>query len=81
LKLIPNRLMPVSAGGAAESHLLFLDPRGVRCAMLQGFQTRPLARTGLAEKRLVSADLALAVTNEKMQGAIRDLDDTAAVIA
>ena len=78
LKLVSNRLHPQEGGGtptAAVSHLAFIDPKGISVSFIQGFQTRPLARTGLSEKRLTSVDLALAVTNEKMQGAIRDIDE------
>jgi hypothetical protein len=70
LKMVSNRLHPAAQAAsatvpdAAASHLAFIDPRGVRAAFLQGFQTRPLARTGLSEKRLTSVDLCLAVTNE-----------------
>ena len=66
---------------ADTSHLAFVDPRGVRCAFLQGFQTRPLGRVGLSERRVISVDKCLAITNEKMMGARRDIDETAAVTA
>lgn len=82
LTMIANRLHPLRDGGTdtAISNLAFIDPRGIRCATIQGFETRPLARTGLSEKRLVSWDGCLCVTNEKMQGGFFDIDETAAVI-
>lgn len=81
LEMVPNRLQPASSGATDEAHMAFIDERYLRIAFLQGYQTRPLARTGLSEKRMVSVDFTLAVTNEKSQGAIRDIDTAAAVTA
>jgi len=83
LTMVANRLQPLKDGGTdtGESSLAFIDPRGIGCANIQGFETRPLARTGLSEKRLVSWDGCLMVNNEKMQGAILDIDEALAVTA
>jgi hypothetical protein len=40
-----------------------------------------LAKTGLSEKRLMSVQYSMLVLNEKSQGAILAIDETAAVVA
>ena len=72
-----NRLQPVEA--ADESILYFLDPNHLYQSFLTGYRTEPLAKTGLSEKRLIAVDYTLLVTNEKSQGALKDIDETAAM--
>jgi len=50
-------------------------------SFLKGYTTVPLAKTGLSEKRLMSVNYSLKVLNEKSQGAIYAIDETAAVVA
>lgn len=77
LQMKDNRLQPPEA--ADESILYFLDPRHLWQGFLTGYRTEPLAKTGLSEKRLICVDYTLLVTNEKSQGALKDIDETAAM--
>jgi len=79
LKMRDNRLQPQTATDV--STLYFLDPSHLYQSMLTGYRTEPLAKTGLSEKRLISVDYSLLVTNEKSQGAIFDIDETAPMVA
>lgn len=74
-----NRLQPEDAAGV--SSVYFVDPSHIRQSFLRGYQVEPLAKTGLSDKRLMSAEYSLLVLNEKSQGAIFDVDETAAVVA
>ena len=53
----------------------------LRCSMLVGYRTEPLAKTGLADKRLMSCDWGFKVLNEKGQAMIMAIDNTAAMLA
>lgn len=79
LKLKDNRLQQPDAEGVAT--LYFLDPAYLHQSFLRGYQTVPLAKTGLSDKRLISCDWSLLVTNEKSQGLVSDIDTTAAMVA
>ncbi len=72
LKFMDNRLQKEDAAGVAT--LYFTDPKHLFQSFMTGYQTEPLAKTGLSEKRLISCDYSLIVTNEKSQGAIFDID-------
>ena len=78
LKLVANRLQPQT--GENESTLYFLDPKHLKQSLMRGYRTEPLAKTGLSDKRMISVDYSLCVLNEASQGAIFDIDETAAVI-
>ena len=58
-----------------------LDPKHLKQSFLTGYRVEPLAKTGLSEKRMMSVDYSLCVLNEKSQGAIFDVDHTAAMTA
>lgn len=77
LRMKDNRLQAVTA--ANESALFFIDNTKIRQSFLTGYRTMPLARTGLSEKRMISVDYSLLVTNEKAHGCIADIDETAPV--
>jgi len=79
LDLIPNRLQQNT--GTDESSAFMLDPMHLRQSFLHSFRTEPLAKVGLSEKRLMSADWTLVCTTEKAHGLIGDIDNTAAVTA
>jgi hypothetical protein len=74
-----NRIQQPDAAGV--STMYFLDPAHLRQSIFRGYQVEPLAKTGLSEKRLMSVQYTLEVLNEKSQGAIMDIDETAAVVA
>jgi hypothetical protein len=79
VEMIANRLMPVETAG--EAALFILDPALLELSYLKGIAVEPLAKTGLAEKRQISADWSLKVLNEKGLGAYFDIDTTLAWIA
>jgi hypothetical protein len=74
-----NRIQPVDA--AATSSMYFLDPAHLKQSFLQGYTTENLAKTGLAEKRLMSVQYSFLVLNEKSQGAILAIDEALAMVA
>ena len=81
--LRPNRLQPLStfASPVADvSHLAIIDPQACSIAYLRGFTAEGLAKTGLSRHMMVTADYTLCV-KEKICGAIRDIDETAAMVA
>ncbi len=79
IELKDNRLQPQDAADTSSVYLL--DPAHLRQSFLRGYQVEPLAKTGLSEKRLMSCEYSLLALNEKAQGAIFDVDETAAVVA
>lgn len=79
LRMKDNRLQAVTA--ANESALFLIDNTKIRQSFLTGYRTEPIAKTGLSEKRLISVDYSLLVTNEKAHACIADIDETAAVTA
>lgn len=78
LDLIPSRLQP---SVSAVSQAFMIDPMHLRLSYLHAPRVEPLAKTGLSEKRLMSADWTLVVTAEKAHGMITDIDNTLAVTA
>ncbi len=79
LDLIPNRLQQNVVADTSTAFLL--DMQHLRQSFLHSFRTEPLAKTGLSDKRLMSADWTLVVTTEKAHGMISEIDNTAAVTA
>ena len=83
LTLVPNRLQQYYEDGAAAdaANVFIYDPEYVRHAFLDGYQTQPLAKTGLMDKRLMSVDWTLKVLNPDAHALIADVDPTADVTA
>lgn len=79
LNLVANRLQPVTAAGASTAYIL--DPKHLEQSFMRGYRTEPLGKTGLSEKRLMSADFQLNVLNEKSQGAVFDVSHTDPMVA
>ena len=79
LKLKDNRQQKDTDENVAS--LFFLDPSKLWQSFMTGYQTEPLAKTGLSDKRLISCDYSLLVTNEKSQGMIADIDTAAPMTA
>jgi len=77
--LVANRLQ--AADATATSSMYMLDPSHLRQSFLRGYQTEPLAKTGLSDKMLMSAEYSMLVLNEKSQGAILAIDEALAVVA
>jgi hypothetical protein len=78
VELQANRLQETTATNV--SSLYFIDPAHAKLCFLKGYNVKPLAKTGLADKRQISVDYGLQV-NEKAHGVIRDIDETAAMVA
>lgn len=66
LTVVPNRFQ-------RARDVLVLDPEYASIVYLRGFHTEKLAKTGDAEKRIIRAEWALKVHNEKAHGGIFDL--------
>jgi hypothetical protein len=83
LTLVPNRLQQTyTAADTGEVATAFvIDPTYVRHAYLTGYRTEPLAKTGLADKRLMCVDWSLKVLTEKAHALIADINPTVDVVA
>lgn len=79
IALRDNRLQPVEAAG--QSTVYLIDPSHIQGSKLRGYQTEPLGKTGLSDKKLMSVEWSLKVLNEKAQGAIFAVDEALAVVA
>lgn len=72
LELIPNRFQDDSSAGGADLYLL--DPELWEASYLQGYETKDLARDGLAENREISVDVTLCSLNEEGNAIVADID-------
>lgn len=83
LEMVANRMQQhVSTGaGANRDNVYIIDPQYLRECFIRGYEVQPLAKTGLADKRLMSADGTLKVLNEAAHGVIADIDWELAVVA
>jgi hypothetical protein len=79
LELVPNRMQQYVDTNDTEIHIL--DFQYLRCSYLHGYKVEPLAKTGLADKRLMSVDGSLAVLNEKAQALYADVLTNTAMVA
>lgn len=79
LELVPNRMQQYVDTNDAEIHIL--DFQYLRVSYLHGYKVEPLAKTGLADKRLMSVDGSLAVLNEKAQALYADVLTNTAMVA
>lgn len=79
IQMRDNRLQQVDA--AATSTVYLIDPQHLEQSFLRGYQTEPLAKTGLSDKRMMSGEWTFKVLNEKSQGAIYAVDEALAVVA
>jgi len=74
-----NRLQAQDAAGVSSMYML--DPSHLTQSFLRGYQVESLGKSGLSDKRLMSAEYALKCYSEKSQGAIFDIDEALAVVA
>ena len=79
LELVPNRFQPDSGTGSADLYLL--DPDLWERSYLQGYETKELARDGLAENREISVDVTLCSLNEEGNAIVADIDYAIAGVA
>lgn len=87
IQLVPNRNMlnyNSDSGGTPGDEdacdMLLLDPEMWAHGTLRGYQTEPLAKQGLSDRRMVSADVTLLCLQRKASGCIADLDPTTDVL-
>lgn len=84
LEIRANRLQPSykDSGGTDDVAAMFLiAPAYVTQGVLRGERVEPLAKTGLAENRMMTKDYSLKVLNELAHGAYNDLDPAADWVA
>ena len=55
--------------------VLILDPSYAEVAYLQTAKQEELARTGLSDRRLISAEYGLQVTSQKAHGIVADIQN------
>jgi len=79
LELVPNRFQPEVSTGVSDMYLIDTDYWEV--GYLQGYETKSLARTGLAENREITVDFALCAMNERASAALRSIDTTTPWVA
>lgn len=68
-----GQLQVVPARHVRARDVFVLDPNYAEVAYLQTAKQEALAKTGLSERRLISAEYGLAVTSQKAHGVIADL--------
>tara|TARA_S200002703_G_scaffold58275_1_gene50662 strand:- start:1465 stop:2424 length:960 start_codon:yes stop_codon:yes gene_type:complete len=66
LQIVPSRHI-------RSRDVFVLDPSYAEIAYLQTAKQKPLARTGLSERRLISAEWGLQITSEKAHGVVADI--------
>jgi hypothetical protein len=83
LKLIPNRLQPThtDSGVATVADVFIIDPAYLALSYLKNYKTDELAKTGLAENRMMSVDWTLVVGTEKAHAIIGDINPSGTVTA
>lgn len=69
LQIVPTRFQ-------RSRDVFVLDPSYARIAYLQRTKQEPLAKTGHAERRMISVEYGLQVDTEKAHGIIADIDGT-----
>ena len=74
VELIPNRFQPIYTDVA---DLYLLDPELWERSYLQGYETKELARDGLADNREITVDFSLCSLNEEGSAVVADIDFTA----
>lgn len=79
LTMAPSRYQPQT--GADRSDLYLIDPDLWELVYLQGYRTKELATTGLAENRLVTCDFTLRALAQRGNGVVADIDETLPAVA
>lgn len=79
IELTPSLFQPEVDTGVADMY--FIDPLLWERAYLQGYETKELARTGLATNREISVDFTLCSLNEAGSSVFADIDVTLPAVA
>ncbi len=77
MDFVANRIQQTMAANAAAVYIL--DPAYARVSALTGYTVDPLAKTGLADKRLMHANQTVKVLNRNAHRVLLDIDTTASV--
>lgn len=72
LQIVPSRFLETRT--VAGRDVFVLDPNYARMAFLSNVKQRPLARTGHAERRMISTEYGLQVDTEAAHGIIADVN-------
>lgn len=86
LTMRPNRMQQTYPDATAVTPIqvatvFVYDPAYLAQGFLSGYQVAPLAKTGLADNRLICVDYTLKVLSEPAHGAINDINPATAVVA
>ncbi len=79
LELVPNRFQDEVAADVADLYLI--DPDSWERCYLQGYETKELARDGLAENREITVDASLIATNPEANAIVADISTNIAGVA
>ena len=79
IALIPNRLYLNET--ADVSNVFLLDFAFLEISFLEGYTTKPLAKTSLSDNRIMEVDWTLVVKNWDAIGSFNDVDETTAMVA
>ncbi len=79
LMLVPNRLQPPF--DTDNDAVFILDFAFLEISFLEGYTTKPLAKTSLSDNRIMEVDWTLIVKNWEALGGIFDVDPAAAMTA
>lgn len=72
LQIVPSRFLETRTVAARD--VFVLDPNYARIGFLQNVKQRPLARTGHAERRMITCEYGLQVDTEAAHGIIADIN-------
>lgn len=79
LELVPNRFQPQAhAADATVADLYLIDPDSWERAYLQGYETKELARNGVAENRQITVDVTLCAINPEANAVFADINTAVA---
>ena len=65
----------------ALTDVLYIDPTKVALSFMENVNVKPIAKSGLADKRQMSADWTLKVYNEAAHAVDRDILPSSTVVA
>lgn len=83
MQIIPNRLQQTytSADATQVTNVFGYDPQYLRLSVMGGWETMPLAKLGLSDRKLMVVDWMLKCMVEKAHFVVRDINPTLAVTA
>ena len=78
LQIVPARHIRTRTVSSVDytPDVFVLDPNYAAVGYLQTAKQEPLAKTGLSERRLISAEYGLQITSQKAHGVVADINNT-----